>query len=284
MIPARFGLAIGDSRPVGEAVGRNCTSGRAVFCVSAGRRSKARAIGSGRRSGRRAGSRCAGCWLKRPRRLRRDADVEQPDAWRRASAARHRLIGSACPDGRRGGGGVRSATLRTIARRSKNRRPAYAPVAVVGTRTGGALACRPERAWARAILGATAYQRSSCAAARGAFQPLLRLVQPGTPPDAPATLVVMLLLICARPQRQARCCGGAWAWLAVAVGCARTLPSLIWVRDPAGWPRVESRRRGGVRGDPLRSRCGCAARAVYEGRPRDRGGRSMPGAGRGASA
>jgi hypothetical protein len=34
MIPARFGLAIGDSRPVGQAVGRNRTFGRAVFCVS----------------------------------------------------------------------------------------------------------------------------------------------------------------------------------------------------------------------------------------------------------
>jgi hypothetical protein len=38
--------------------------------------------------------------------------------WRRPSAARRPLIGSACPDGRRGGGGVRSATLRTITRRS----------------------------------------------------------------------------------------------------------------------------------------------------------------------
>jgi hypothetical protein len=37
-----------------------------------------------------------------------------PSAWRRASAARPPLTVRACPDGRPGGGGVRSATLRTI--------------------------------------------------------------------------------------------------------------------------------------------------------------------------
>ena len=43
MIPARFGSAIGNSGPVGHAVGHNCAPGRTPFRVSAGRRSKARA-------------------------------------------------------------------------------------------------------------------------------------------------------------------------------------------------------------------------------------------------
>ena len=43
MIPARFGLAIGNFGPVGHAVGHTCTPGRTPFRVSAGRRSKARA-------------------------------------------------------------------------------------------------------------------------------------------------------------------------------------------------------------------------------------------------
>jgi hypothetical protein len=68
-------------------------------------------------------------------------------AWRRTSAARRPVTGRACPDGRPGGGGVRSATLGTIKRRSTvaaavSLSPA---VAVVRTRPDGALAARPER-------------------------------------------------------------------------------------------------------------------------------------------
>jgi hypothetical protein len=52
-----------------------------------------------------------------------------------------------------------------------------------------------------------------------------------------------------------RCCGGAWAWLVVAVGCART-PSLISVRDP-GWLRVGDMMVDGVIrwGDAVRPLC-----------------------------
>jgi hypothetical protein len=37
MIPANFGLAIGNSAPVGHAVGHNRMCGRTAFRVSAGR-------------------------------------------------------------------------------------------------------------------------------------------------------------------------------------------------------------------------------------------------------
>jgi hypothetical protein len=73
-------------------------------------------------------------------------------AWRRPSAARRPLTGRACPDGRPGRGGVPSATLRTIKRRSTAAAAARSlspAVAVVGTPPDGALACRPERASGR---------------------------------------------------------------------------------------------------------------------------------------
>jgi hypothetical protein len=102
--------------------------------------------------------------------------------WRRASAARRRLIGSACPDGRRGGGGVRSATLRTITRRS---------TAAASVRPRSRSSARARAACSRVVgsgrrLGPVetlAYQRSSCPAARGAFQPMLRFVRGGSPAD-----------------------------------------------------------------------------------------------------
>jgi len=68
---------------------------------------------------------------------------------RRASAARRSLTGRACPDGRSGGRGDRSATLRTIKRRSTvaaGVRSLSLALAVVGTGPHGALAARPERA------------------------------------------------------------------------------------------------------------------------------------------
>jgi hypothetical protein len=52
------------------------------------------------------------------RRLCQDLMSSSRMTWRRASAARRPLTGRACPDGRRGGGGVRSGTLRKITRRS----------------------------------------------------------------------------------------------------------------------------------------------------------------------
>jgi hypothetical protein len=65
------------------------------------------------------------------------------------------------------------------------------------------------------------------------------------------TLLLLLLLICARVQRQAG--GGAWGWLVVRVGCART-PSLISVHDP-GWLRVGDMMVGGVFRDAVRPLC-----------------------------
>jgi hypothetical protein len=100
------------------------------------------------RSSRRA-RRGAGCWLRTTRGASgRTAMSSSRIAWWRPWAARRPLTGRACPDGRPGGGAVRSATLRTIKRRSTAAavcarfRPA---VAVVGTRPDGALACRPQR-------------------------------------------------------------------------------------------------------------------------------------------
>jgi hypothetical protein len=46
---------------------------------------------------------------------------------------------------------------------------------------------------------------------------------------------------------------GAWGWLAVRVGCART-PSLISVRDP-GWLRVGDMMVDGVFRDAVRPLC-----------------------------
>jgi hypothetical protein len=71
--------------------------------------------------------------------------------------------------------------------------------------------------------------------------------------------------------------GDARAWLGVPVLCARA-PSLTSVHDP----RVGS-GAGDVMFDgviPLGKRCG---RSVFQGRPRGRRGRRLPGAGRGAS-
>ena len=63
----------------------------------------------------------------------------------------------------------------------------------------------------------------------------------------------MSLLICARPQRQVVGGGGAWAWLVVRVGCART-PSLISVRDP-GWLWIGDMMVDGVIRDAVRPLC-----------------------------
>ena len=101
------------------------------------------------RSSRRA-RRGAGCWLRTTIGASGRTPISSSRiAWRRASAARRPLTGRACPDGRPGGGGVRSATLRTIKRRSTpgaGLRSLSPAVAVVGTRPDGALACRPGRA------------------------------------------------------------------------------------------------------------------------------------------
>ena len=128
------------------------------------------------RSSRRA-RRGAGCWLRRTIGASgRTPMLSGRMTWRRASAARRPLIGSACPDGRRGGGGVRSGTLRTITRCS---------TAAAGVRPWSRSSARARAARSRVVrsgrrLGPVetpAYQRSSCAAAQGAFQPLLRFVQ-----------------------------------------------------------------------------------------------------------
>ncbi len=47
--------------------------------------------------------------------------------------------------------------------------------------------------------------------------------------------------------------GGAWGWLVVRVGCART-PSLISVRDP-GWFRIGDMMVDGVIRDAVRPLC-----------------------------
>ena len=128
------------------------------------------------RSSRRA-RRSAACWLRRTIGASGRTPMSSSRmTWRRASAARRPLTGSACPDGRRGGGGVRSATLRTITRRS---------TAAAGVRARSRSSARARAARSRVVrsgrrLGPVetpAYQRSSGAAARGAFQPLLRFVQ-----------------------------------------------------------------------------------------------------------
>ena len=128
------------------------------------------------RSSRRA-RRGAGCWLRRTIGASgRTPMLSGRMTWRRASAARRPLIGRACPDGRRGGGGVRSGTLRTITRCS---------TAAAGVRPRSRSPARARAARSRVVrsgrrLGPVetpAYQRSSCAAAQGAFQPLLRFVQ-----------------------------------------------------------------------------------------------------------
>ena len=129
------------------------------------------------RSSRRA-RRGAGCWLRRTIGASERTPMSSGRmTWRRASAARRPLIGSACPDGRRGGGGVRSATLRTITRGS---------TAAAGVRRRSRSSARARAARSRVVrsgcrLGPVetpAYQRSSCAAARGAFQPVLRSFNP----------------------------------------------------------------------------------------------------------
>ena len=74
------------------------------------------------RSSRRA-RRGAGCWLRRPRRLRRDADIEQPDCVAAGLGGPSSSDRRACPDGRRGGEG--SAEPRSG--RSRDGRP-RAPV------------------------------------------------------------------------------------------------------------------------------------------------------------
>jgi hypothetical protein len=134
--------------------------------------------GNAIRSSRRA-RRGAGCWLRRTIGASGRTPMSSSRmTWRRASAARRPLIGSACPDGRRGGGGVRSATLRTITRRS---------TAAAGVRPRSRSSARARAARSRVVrsgrrrgpVETPAYQRSSCAAARGAFQPLLRFVLSG---------------------------------------------------------------------------------------------------------
>ena len=80
--------------------------------------------------------------------LWQDADLEQPGCVAAASAARPPLKARAWPDRRPGGEGVRSATLRTVTRRSTvaaGLRSLSPAVAVVGTRRDGALACRPQQ-------------------------------------------------------------------------------------------------------------------------------------------
>jgi 8-oxo-dGTP pyrophosphatase MutT (NUDIX family) len=63
-------------------------------------------------------------------------------------------------------------------------------------------------------------------------------------------VVVQVLLICARPQRQPRQGGDTWAWLSVRVGCART-PSLISVLA-LGWLRSGDMMVDGVFRDAVR--------------------------------
>src|SRR3954470_16432133 len=70
-----------------------------------------------------------------------------------------------------------------------------------------------------------------------------------SPPNRSGLLLV-LLLICARRRCQADGGGGAWGWLVVRVGCART-PSLISVLDP-GWLRVGDMMVDGVFRDAVR--------------------------------
>jgi len=80
--------------------------------------------------------------------LWQDADIEQPDCGGGHRRPVVSLTGRARPDGRPGGGGDRSGTLRTIKRRSTvaaGVRSLSLAVAVVGTHPHGALAARPVR-------------------------------------------------------------------------------------------------------------------------------------------
>jgi hypothetical protein len=150
MIPAGFGLAIGDSSVVGHAVGHNCTLCRTRFRVSAARRGASLGLFDEQ------GDRVVAPGSTGRRLLVEDDDgacggtpiLSRRMVWRRASAARRPLTGRACTDGRPGGGG--SAKPRSGRSRDGRPRPGLRPlshaVAVVRTRPDGALACRPEQA------------------------------------------------------------------------------------------------------------------------------------------
>ena len=68
----------------------------------------------------------------------------------------------------------------------------------------------------------------------------------------PCTLVHAAPYLCSS-SASSRWRGGAWGWLVVRVGCART-PSLISVRDP-GWLRIGDMMVDGVFRDAVRPLC-----------------------------
>jgi hypothetical protein len=115
------------------------------------------------RSSRRA-RRGAGCWLRTTMVASSGTPIlSSLIAWRRASAARRPLAGARMPGWASQWGRVRSATLRTIQRRSVpgvGLRPLSPAVAVVGTRADSALACRPLRPSRGAHRGACFSTRS----------------------------------------------------------------------------------------------------------------------------
>jgi hypothetical protein len=141
LLPTRAGVCAPGSRPAWDhAVVRR---GHSFLPAS---RATTHVVGKAIRSSRRA-RRGAGCWLRRTigasaRTLMSSSRM----TWRRASAAHRPLIGSACPEGRRGGEG--SALAHSGRSRDVRPRPPacarFRPrLAVVGTRPDGALACRP---------------------------------------------------------------------------------------------------------------------------------------------
>ena len=127
------------------------------------------------RSSRRA-RRGAGCWLRRTIGASGRTPMSSSRmTWRRASAARRPLIGSACPDGRRGGGGFarphsgRSRDVRQrppVCARGRGRRHAH------GRRARGS-----SGAGVGSASGDAGLSKEQLRSGPRAFQPLLRFLE-----------------------------------------------------------------------------------------------------------
>ena len=133
------------SRRVGRAYASSTVSGRRACRTSCGPSSDAGNNPCSRQGDRvvAPGSMGAGCWLRTTTAPPAGADVQQPDgvaAGVGGPSSSHR----ARVHGWTSGGGGSPATLRTITRRSAaaGLRSLSPAVAVVGTRSDGALACR----------------------------------------------------------------------------------------------------------------------------------------------
>ena len=149
MIPARFGLAIGNSGPVGHAVGHNCTPGRRC---SACPRGVAARLGLVDQQGDEVvapSSTGRRLLVEDDRGASGGAPISSsPIAWRRASAARRALTHAyARMDVPVGEGPLgRALEDQETFDPGAGLRPLSPAGAVVGARPDGALACRPSRA------------------------------------------------------------------------------------------------------------------------------------------